>query len=207
MIDGGTDDDIRRHIDENGLSTQHSVEYRREEAIKSIGVVKSKAEKARHVAARGIDVRLKEDEFRSLDDTLSHILERGTLSTVDQGSMRLLFGFAVLPDDQVSLPVVTQLKSNAAGILRHKLAVADKAKLFTGSPRALEGEGLLYRTVNRTRTGYPTVQSIAETIAFDKESHTKAAYTHDVERNQAMIETYISEALDILYPENVDISE
>ncbi|MBC7512757.1 hypothetical protein H7142_03830, partial [Candidatus Saccharibacteria bacterium] len=47
MIDGGTDDDIRRHIDENGLSTQHSVEYRREEAIKSIGVVKSKAEKAR----------------------------------------------------------------------------------------------------------------------------------------------------------------
>lgn len=199
MIEGGTDEQIREFVIENGLSMRQSVEQRREEAIKAIKTVREKAEKARKIAVRESELSINDEDHRSLDDTLVHILNRGAINPTDQGSMRLLFGYVSISDPRVTPDLVTRLKSNAAGILRQKL-VNTKENL-ADSPRAKEGEGILYRMVTSSRMGYPTIQSIAETIAYDKESHTKAVYTDDVEQNKRMIETYVSSALDIMYPE------
>lgn len=199
LMEGGTEEEIKKFIDEYGLSAGRSVDVRREDAIKAMITVHDKAEKVRQLAHRQSELLVGDSEYQSLDDTLSRILNRGDLRQADQGAMRLLFGLVVLRDDQAGLEVITQMKSNAAGILRHRLTVAKDD--FGDSPRAIEGEGILHRIVHRSRTGYPTIQAIAETIAYDKEAHTKAVYTDNVEHNQMMIETFVSSALDIMYPE------
>lgn len=200
MIEGGTDDDLREFVAEYGLSQRTPIAVRREDAIKAIDIVRKKAEKTQHLTERMNELQLREADYRSLDDTLSTLLERGELGEMDQGSMRLLFGLVNVDDPRFSFDVVMHLKSNAAARLRHKLVVADTEQRFASSLRAKEGKALLYRLVTRTRTGYPTVQSVAETIAFDKENHIEAVYTNNIERNQMMIETFVSSALDVMYP-------
>lgn len=199
MIEGASEEELKQFIDENGLSAGKSVAVRREDTIKAVLTVHDKAEKAREQARRQTELLVGDNDFQSLDDTLSRILARGGLRQTDQGAMRLLFGLVVLRDDQASLGIITQMKSNAAGLLRHRLTVAKDD--FGHSPRAVEGEGILHRIVHRSRTGYPTIQTIAETIAYDKEAHTKAVYTDNIERNQMMIETFVSSALNVMYPE------
>ncbi len=197
IIQGGPDEEIHQYLVDNNLSTRQSPDYRREEAIKAIKEARAKAEKARSTAILESELGLDADDYRSIDDTLSEILRQRGLSKSDQGSMRLLFGLVVLRDDEVSPIHVMQWKSNAAGILRAKLAAIEKD--IPSSPRVKEGVGLMHRMLNRTRSGYPTIRSIAETINHDKEARIKATYTDDIEQNQRMIETYLSDVLDIMY--------
>lgn len=198
VINGESDEEIDRFFAKKKLRQQISLEKRLVEAVGLIPRVHTVAEMVRQGLDSDSKLRFEEDDYRALDTTLGKILTRGELTPQVQGSMRLLFGFATVDDPRVNLNVILLMKANAAGIVRHKLEASKHD--FADSLRAQEGARLLYRLVTRTRTGYPTVQSMAESIAYDTEARTKAVYTDDIERNQRMIETYVSDAFDIMYP-------
>jgi hypothetical protein len=199
MIEGGSNEEVYEFIVDNKLSTRHSVEDRREQAILASKKARESAIAVEQKANRDSELIIDSESARSLDDKLVELLADGRLSSKDQGGLRLLFGFVTITDPRVDERVVSHLKSSAAALIRAKLLKADKDKLFQQNVLATEGESVLYKMVSPMNEGPLTVPAIAASIYHDKDYRTKAPYSDDIARNQQMIETYISSTLDIIF--------
>lgn len=204
VINGGSQEELDDFFDNRKLSRGISIEHRIAGIIDLIPKVHVKAQKIRQGFDRAMERQDEADRYRSLDDMLVTILNRNDMSETDQGCMRLLFGFVELLPSQASPQIVAQMKSNAAGTLRHKLTVNKKE--LSKSPRTAEGERMLLRLCTSSRSGYPSMRSLAEAIAHDTESRASASYGKGVEQNQRLIETYMCDAFEVMYPRHSEDS-
>ena len=194
-FEGASQNELLDFVHEHRLSDRLSVDVRVDDSLKSLVKARRRAAELREKSPGQLTLKLTEQEFRSVDDALFGALDDGRMDERSLGAIRLLLGTI---DISGRLPAVSieRLKGDAAGELRRRLNGAD----FSDSVRAKEGEGILLRIINRTRTGHHTMQSLANLFVEDKEGRSKGDYGEDAQRNRQVIETYVSEALDAMYP-------
>lgn len=195
-FEGASDQELAEFVRERQLSERTPIEVRIEDGIRSLVKTHRRAAELRTRTSSQTELSLDEQEYRSVDDALFDILETGRVEKQQLGAIRLLLG-TIDVSDRLAPMAIDRLKASAAGDLRAGLQRTD----FSHSVRAKEGESLILRIVNRTRSGYHTMQSLADLFAKDKESRSKGSYGSDPAQNRRLIETYLSEALDAMYPE------
>lgn len=167
---------------------------RRAKAIVAIPKTHLHAEKSRSHKLEQSEYMVTEQDARSLDETLWAIKDTGMLAAMNHGALRLLFGTIDIPEG-ANPRAIAQLKLNAIGTLRSLIDAFD----LTENKRTREGKYIIQRFISRGREGYVTLESLATELAADSTLRRDIPYGRDITENRRMIETYISEAFDIIY--------
>jgi hypothetical protein len=194
MVHGGTNEEIAEFLKTKRIRKNKNPEMRRMMALNAMAETQVRADRARKVKLAQSEYLVDEDSARSLAETLDDLCERECISMAQREAVRGLLGVSngVQPLAQVD----ELAKSRVAILLRTKLSATE----FSNSNRVQEGSRLLHQLTRRARRGYLSVGELAKTLSEDNEIRRTIPYGSNIETNQAMIETFVSEALDVMYP-------
>jgi hypothetical protein len=192
-LEGG-DEAVLAFMAARNMKLSITPKARRTRAINSMPKTRTNAENVRERNRERSEYMVAAEDARSLDETLWNIKESGMLGEMQHGALRLLFGTISLPAG-ANPRAAAQLQLSAIRTLRTLIAAFDLSE----SKRTVEGEYIMQRFINRGRDGYVTLDSLATELAADSTQRRNIPYGSDITQNRRMIETYVSEALDVIY--------